>query len=116
MDYYEKYIDLVNVDLKERFYDNLFKSFQIDLENFIKTVFVCLKSMNITINDIYNLDYWEWELLLEELKEYLEKEKKEREEQEKEYSQIMSSVNKYKDFKLDNISKSLSNLNRPFKI
>jgi len=82
--------------------ENIFKSFQIDLKNFFKTLFYYLKYTGIKISDVLDFYYWEWEIMIKEMQEYIEKEKEEREKEEKKYK---SDLGSYKIPSLSDITK-----------
>lgn len=62
---------------------NLFKLFQIDLTNFLKTRIVLMENLHIQPSEIDNMQYWEYEITIEEYQNIL-KERKEQQETQQE--------------------------------
>jgi len=95
--------EVLQKDQLENFKSNIFKQFQVDLKSEIKTQFYYLKYTNLQPSEIRQFDYWEWQLMVEEMKEYMEKEKEEQEKAEKgqsykntpEYKQASDSMRQY---------------------
>jgi hypothetical protein len=95
--------EILQKDQLENFKLNIFKQFQVDLKSEIKTQFYYLKYTNLQPSEIRQFDYWEWQLMVEEMKEYMEKEKEEQEKSEKgqsykntpEYKQASDSMRQY---------------------
>jgi hypothetical protein len=98
-----KLYDLVNNDNLENFKNNLFKQFQVDLTNEIKSQFYYLKYTNLQPTEIKQFDFWEWQMMLQEMKDYIEKEKEEHDKQNGqnsykntgEYKDMMSQMRSY---------------------
>lgn len=77
---------ILNKNPLENFKENLFKQFQVDLKSEIKTQFYYLKYANLQPSEVVNFYYWEWQMMIEEMKEYIEKEKEEQEKSKGEHS------------------------------
>ena len=70
------------IDREENFRNLLFGQFQIDYQKEIQHQFIYLKYTNLQPSEIKEMMYFEWQMMLEELKDYMDKEKEEREKQE----------------------------------
>ena len=64
--------------------NSIFGMFQVDLEREIKNQFAYLKHSNLQPSEIKDMVYWEWELMLKELEEYIKEEKEQREKEKEE--------------------------------
>lgn len=101
-DYQNLLIELVNYnDTKDErisVEDNIFSTFQVDLEREIKNQFVYLKYASLQPSEIREMYYWEWEMMLMELEEHMKKEK-EQQEQEQEQQNSYKDSKEYSDAK-----------------
>lgn len=75
-----------------RFKDNIFKSFQIDLENYFKMEFYLIHKSHCTFSELDNIDYYRYQYYVQNLNEYIEKENEKNNEDQNEYS---GRINKY---------------------
>lgn len=80
--YYLKFSEIGKVSPLERFTDNVFKTFQVDIEKLIEMKFIICKQLNQPWNLFDKLPFWEMEQMVDHLKKWIEKEKEEREKEE----------------------------------
>ncbi len=75
----------------------IFGLFQVDLKKEIEHQFVYLKYAGLQPSQIKEMAYWEWQMMLEELNDYMEKEKEAREKEEGKQNTNYKSSKEYKD-------------------
>lgn len=81
----------------ERFCNNLFKTFQIDLMSLVEMKFVICKQLNQPWETFDKLPYWEMEQMTNHLKKWIEREKEEREKEEGKSSNVYNQNKFMKD-------------------
>lgn len=75
----------------------MFNMFQVDLGNFFDIKFILLKHLKCQFSEIEALPYYEYEIMFEKLKEWLEKEKEQRDKEEKDYQEKQSKNSHMRD-------------------
>jgi len=89
---------LNNPELSEdKFSERIFGMFQVDLAREIQNQFAFLKHSNLQPSEIKDMFYWEWEMMLKELSEYMEKEKEQQEEQQEQQKGNYKNTREYQD-------------------
>ena len=69
----------------------VFSMFRVDIRNLVKNRLYIAKDFNIQPSEIARMPYYEYEFLLEDIKEFAEEEKKKNKEQEDKYGNMNPS-------------------------
>lgn len=69
----------------------VFSMFRVDIRNLVKNRLYIAKDFNIQPSEIAQMPYYEYEFLLEDIKEFAEEEKKRNKEQEDKYGNMNPS-------------------------
>lgn len=69
----------------------VFSMFRVDIRNLVKNRLYIAKDFNIQPSEIARMPYYEYEFLLEDIKEFAEEEKKRNKEQEDKYGNMNPS-------------------------
>lgn len=69
----------------------VFSMFRVDIRNLVKNRLYIAKDFNIQPSEIARMPYYEYEFLLEDIKEFVEEEKKRNKEQEDKYGNMNPS-------------------------
>ena len=69
----------------------VFSMFRVDIRNLVKNRLYIAKDFNIQPSEIAQMPYYEYEFLLEDIKEFAEEEKKKNKEQEDKYGNMSPS-------------------------
>lgn len=95
--YYKNLKETNKITPYNRFCENLFQTFQVDVGKLIEMKFVVCKQLNQAWSEFDKLPYWEMEAMVDHLKTWIEKEKEAQEKEEGKSSKLYNKDTFMKD-------------------